>query len=98
MKITEWLASILVITALTSPAFAAGIDSRLYTCATLHALVQERGFVFIGNPDFEDFVVANASVCSGGQLVQVRSVPTSDQPECPVNYCMSASGPMGGSP
>ncbi|MGH7096752.1 MAG: hypothetical protein ACREE4_03695 [Stellaceae bacterium] len=92
------LVLILATIALASPAFAAGVDTRSYTCTALHALIQARGFVFIGNPDFEDFVVANASVCSGGQLVQLRSVPTSDQPECPVNYCISASGPMGGGP
>lgn len=92
------LALILVIVTLSSPAFAAGIDTRLYTCAALHALIQTKGFVFIGNPDFEDFVVANASFCAGGHLPQLRSVPASDQPECPVNYCISASGPIGGSP
>jgi hypothetical protein len=92
------LASILAITTLSSSALAAGIDSRSYTCSALHALIQERGFVFIGNPDFEDFVVANASYCSGGQLPQLRSVPTSDSSECPVNYCIPASGPIGGNP
>jgi hypothetical protein len=92
------LASILAIATLSSSAFAAGIDSRSYTCSALHALIQERGFVFIGNPDFEDFVVANASYCPGGQLPQVRSVPTSDSSECPVNYCIPASGPVGGNP
>lgn len=92
------LASILAITTLSSSALAAGIDSRSYTCSALHALIQAKGFVFIGNPNFEDFVVANASFCVGGHLPQVRSVATQDQPECPVNYCISASGPMGGSP
>lgn len=92
------LVFLLALTTLSSPAFAAGIDTRLYTCAALTALIQARGFVFIGNPDFEDFVVANASFCAGGHLPQLRSVPTRDSPECPVNYCVSASGPMGGSP
>lgn len=94
----KWPALILVMAMLTSSASAAGIDTRLYACTALHALIQTKGFVFIGNPDFEDFVVANASFCAGGHLPQLRSVPTRDQPECPVNYCVSASGPMGGSP
>ncbi len=92
------LVLILATIALASPACAAGIDTRSYTCTALHALIQAKGFVFIGNPDFEDFVVANASFCAGGHLPQLRSVATSDQPQCPVNYCISASGPMGGSP
>jgi hypothetical protein len=92
------LASILAITTLSSSALAAGIDSRSYTCTALHALIQARGFVFIGNPDFEDFVVANASFCSGGNLPQVRSVATSDSPECPVNYCIAAPGGPGSGP
>jgi hypothetical protein len=92
----KWLAAILVMATLSSPAFSAGITSRNYTCATLHALIMARGFVFIGNPDFEDFVVANASYCSDGQIVQLRSVETSDNPDCPVNYCISPSAGSGG--
>jgi hypothetical protein len=87
----KYLASVLLIMILSSPAFAAGIDSHGYTCPALHALIQAKGFVFIGNPDFEDFVVANASYCSGGEIVQLRSVATSDRPECLVNYCVSVS-------
>ena len=88
----KWLAFILVVTALSSPAFAAGIDSRAYTCPALHALIDAKGFVFIGNPNFQDFVVANISYCGGGQILQLRSVATSDRPECLVNYCVSPSG------
>jgi hypothetical protein len=51
----------LAITALSFSASAAGIDSRAYTCTALHALILTKGFVFINNPDFEDFVVANAT-------------------------------------
>ena len=71
-----------------SPAAAAGIDSRAYTCAGLQALVQARGFVFISQATFGDFVVANASFCSRGMFTQIRTVATSDNPECPVNYCV----------
>jgi hypothetical protein len=81
------IAFILAVTSLGSSAFAAGIDSHAYTCNDLHALIMEKGFVFINNPDFEDFVVANVSYCESGAFLQLRSVPTSDQPECLVNYC-----------
>jgi len=74
-----------------SPAFAAGIDSRAYTCAGLHALIAANGFVFISSPAFGDFVVANAYYCGGGEGVTSRSVPTSDAPECAVKYCVSRS-------
>jgi hypothetical protein len=70
-------------------ALAAGIDPRVYTCAGLHGLLATNRFVFIGLPSFQDFVVANGSYCGGGEYVQVRSVPTSDIAECPVNYCIS---------
>ena len=76
----------------SSSAFAAGVDSRAYTCAGLHALVAANRFVFINYPSFMDFVVANGSYCSGGEVIQLRSVPTSDNPECIVNYCRSHSG------
>jgi hypothetical protein len=85
------LALILAVTFINLPALAAGIDSRTYTCAGLHALIAARGFVFIGNADFEDFVVANVSSCAAGQFIQVRSVATSDQPDCTVNYCVGRS-------
>ncbi len=70
-----------------TPAIAAGIDSRLYSCAALHSLVAAQGFVFISQATFGDFVVANASYCGGGDVMQTRSVATADQPECVVNYC-----------
>jgi hypothetical protein len=72
--------------ALNASAFAAGIDSRSYTCANLHGLIGVQGFVFISQP-FGDFVVASGYYCSGGQVLQLRSVPTLDNPQCPVNYC-----------
>ena len=77
--------------ALAAPAYSAGIDSRAYTCAALQSTIAARGFVFISQPAFGDFVVANVSYCSGGvgggAILQSRSVPTSDSPECLVNYC-----------
>jgi hypothetical protein len=75
-----------------SSAFAAGVDSRAYTCDGLHALLAANRFVFINYPSFMDFVVANASYCSGGEIIQLRSVPTSDNPECLVNRCRNRSG------
>ena len=77
--------------AVTSPGVAAGVDSRVYTCAALQGLVYANGFVFISSPAFGDFVVANSSYCSGGSRVEVRSVPTTDRPECLVNYCIPAN-------
>ena len=74
-------------------AYAAGIDSRAYTCADLHSLIRAQGFVFISQPTFGDFVVASAYYCGGGDKIETRSVATRDQPECLVNYCNSfASG------
>jgi hypothetical protein len=80
---------------LATAASAAGIDSRVYSCAALHSLVAAKGYVFISQP-FGDFVVANISYCSGSGsvLLQRRSVVTVDQPECLVNYCMER--PMDG--
>lgn len=84
--------------ALSSSAFAAGIDSRTYTCSALHSLVTAQRFVFINNPNFDDFIVANVSYCGGGgsAQIQVRSVPTTDNPECLVNYCRIIDGARGG--
>jgi hypothetical protein len=83
------LALILSTLAASSSAFAAGIDSRSYTCASLQALVMEKGYVFISRPAFGDFVVSNISYCSGegSTILQRRSVATADNPECLVNYC-----------
>jgi hypothetical protein len=70
-----------------APADAAGIDSRVYTCPALHALIAAQGFVFISQPAFGDFAVSSAYFCGGGDKLQSRSVPTSDTPDCPINYC-----------
>jgi hypothetical protein len=82
------IALILGVMALSSATFAAGIDSRAYTCANLQAVIAAQRFVFISQPAFGDFVVSNAYYCSGGSTTQTRSVPTTDNPECPVNYCV----------
>jgi hypothetical protein len=76
-------------------AFAAGIDSRAYTCPQLQALVVANRFVFINNPNFDDFVVADHSSCSFSNIIQRRTVPTIDTPECPVNYCKPPSESRG---
>ena len=85
--------SALIIAAMTfsSSAFAAGVDSRAYTCDGLHALVGANRFIFINYPSFMDFVVANGSYCSSGEVIQLRSVPTSDNPQCLVNRCRNHS-------
>ena len=74
------------VVAFSSSAFAAGIDSRTYTCGGLHALIGSKGYIYIGVP-FQGFAVANASSCSGGERLESRSVATSDSPECVVRYC-----------
>ena len=73
---------------LSASASAAGIDSRTYTCANLQHLVAAQGFVFISQPVFGDFVVAGPYFCGSGQVAQLRSVPTLDNPQCLVNYCV----------
>ena len=79
------------------PAAAAGVDSRAYTCAGLQSLIAARGFVFISQATFGDFVVADRSICSGGQIIETRSVVTSDNAQCLVNYCVGrGSGTAGG--
>ena len=93
------LAIILGAMALSSPAVAAGIDSRNYTCPELQRLILSNRFIFINNPNFEDFVVSNVSYCSGGGIsgiIRLRTVPTKDLPECPVNYCLPAKGTTSG--
>ena len=83
--------------ALSSSSFAAGIDSRIYTCAGLQAVIMAQGFVFISQPAFGDFVVSNASYCGGAApQLQLRSVPTTDRPECIVNYCGTPPNRGGG--
>jgi hypothetical protein len=82
------------IIAFGSSAFAAGIDSRTYSCSALHALIAARGFVFIGAP-FQGFAVANANSCSGSERLESRSVVASDTPECVVPYCEARPGQEG---
>jgi hypothetical protein len=84
------LALTLGVMALGFSAFAAGIDSRNYTCPELQRLILSNRFIFINNPNFEDFVVSDISYCSGSGILQLRTVPTKDLPECPVNYCLPA--------
>jgi len=82
------VAGVLGATSLSCTTFAAGVDSRAYTCPALQGLIAQYGYVFIGNPNFSDFVVAGPGLCSGGERVQLRSVPAADTPQCPVNYCI----------
>ena len=78
--------------AFSSSAFALGVDSHAFNCAELQAQIATNRYVYINNPSFRDFVVANASYCSGGEIIQLRSVPTRDNPECLVNYCRARGG------
>ena len=79
----------IVAVSLSTSAFAAGIDSRSFSCGDLHNLIAARGFVFISQPAFGDFVVAGPYYCGRGEDLRLRSVPTLDRPECPINYCES---------
>jgi hypothetical protein len=90
-RLAGGLALIFSAVAACAPAAAAGVDSRAYTCAGLQSLIAAQGFVFISQATFGDFVVANRSYCSGGDVLERRSVATSDNPECLVNYCVSRS-------
>jgi hypothetical protein len=54
--------------ALGPSAFAAGIDSRAYSCPQLQGLIAIYHFVFINNPNFDDFAVADQSQCSFSQI------------------------------
>jgi hypothetical protein len=69
-----------------SSAFAAGIDSRAYTCGGLQALIAQRGFVYIGIP-FQGFAVSGANFCSSNERLESRSLATSDNLQCPVPFC-----------
>jgi hypothetical protein len=91
MRLPKRCALIVAATALSSSAFAAGVDSRAYTCDGLHALVAANRFVFVNYPSFMDFVVANGSYCASGEVIQLRSVPTSDNTQCLVNRCRNHS-------
>jgi hypothetical protein len=91
MRLPKWSARIAAAMTFSFSAFATGVDSRAYTCDGLHALVGANRFVFINYPSFMDFVVANASYCSSGEVIQLRSVPTSDNPQCLVNRCRNHS-------
>jgi len=92
MRFMHRASAIVALAFYSSSASAVGVDSRAYTCAGLQALVAANRFVFINYPSFMDFVVANAFYRSGGEVIQLRSVPTSDNPECLVNYCRSRGG------
>lgn len=84
------LAALLAGLVFALPALAAGVDSRNYSCADLHALIGRTGFVFLNNPDFQDFIVADISACEAASRLQSRTVPARDRRECPVNYCIPA--------
>jgi hypothetical protein len=77
-------------------AFAAGIDSRAYTCPGLQSLIVANRFVFINTPGFDDFAVADQSYCTFSNIIIRRTVPTTDNPECIVNYCRPPSESRGG--
>jgi hypothetical protein len=81
----------LAVMAFASSAFAAGIDPRGYTCATLQGLIETNRFIFISAPIFGDFVVADYYYCPGSRTGDERSLPTSDNPQCTVKYCASRS-------
>ncbi len=57
-----------------------------------HGLIAGYPFNFISAPVFGDFVVANGYHCSGNNSADLRSVPTSDDPERGVKYCTRRRG------
>ena len=65
-----------------------GINQDYEAIGDLHALIASQGFIFISQPAFGDFVVSGRNYCGGVDLVQLRSVPTTDNPQCVVNYCV----------
>jgi len=86
---SQLLALAVGVTTLISTASAADIDPRRVTCSALQSLIARNGFVYLTRPAFGDDVVADVTYCSGGSsTIQRRSVPTSDDPECLVNYCV----------
>ena len=89
------IALVLAAMAFGPSAFAAGIDSRAYTCPQLQGLIATYRFVFINNPNFDDFVVADQSSCTFSNIMIRRTVPTIDTAECPVNYCRPPSESRG---
>jgi len=91
MSFMKRVALVVALPLFGSSALAAGVDSRAYTCDGLHALVAANRFVFINYPSFMDFVVANGSYCSSGEIIQLRSVPTSDNLQCLVSRCRNHS-------
>ena len=91
------VALLLAVMALCPSAFAAGIDSRAFTCSQLQGAIATYRFVFINNPNFDDFAVADQSYCTFSNIVIRRTVPTTDNPECVVNYCKQPSGAASGS-
>jgi len=80
------LALIMALLTSGSSAFAAGIDSRSYTCGGLNALIAARGVVYIASP-FQGFAVAGGNFCSGSDRLEARTLATSDNPQCAVPYC-----------
>jgi hypothetical protein len=83
------IAYVLALAVFGSSTFAAGINSRVYSCAGLQGMIAARGFAYIGNPNFQDFVVSGPQFCSGSDRIELRSVATSDNPECAVRHCSS---------
>ena len=86
------VALLLAVMALGPSAFAAGIDSRAFNCSQLQGAIAAYRFVFINNPSFDDFAVADQSQCSFSDTVIRRTVPTIDTAECIVNYCRRPPG------
>ncbi len=89
MRRSMKIPALIIAVILSTSASAAGIDARSYRCGDLHNLIASRGFVFISQPAFGDFVVAGPYYCGGGEALTSRVVPTLDRPECPINYCES---------
>jgi hypothetical protein len=90
------VAAFLCATLISCSALAAGVDPRAYRCVDLQALIAANGYVFLSQPAFGDFAVADVSHCASASITQLRSVPTRDNSQCPIRYCISPTreGPM----
>ena len=63
-------------------------NSLAMSCASVQALIQQRGGVVIGSgPNIFDRFVSSARYCMGGETYDYTWVRTRDVPQCPVYRC-----------
>jgi hypothetical protein len=63
-------------------------NSLTMSCASVQALIQQRGGVVIGSgPDIFDRFVSSTRYCMGGETYDYTWVRTRDTRQCPVYRC-----------